>query len=187
MSKSLKTNYYYFASLGVIILTTAVLLFLLRGQTLDNAEARLISIKASEISQEISSQKLQIEDLKRNIENLPAVDEVLMDPNITEITRFLDRSFTSLNNSRDPFINSTLNFSQVQEENGIKYIEASLNIDSSLSNFFRFLEFVETTGFNGEEASPLMEIKSINLNLSRASDVEIISYRVVMRIYPKQA
>jgi len=191
-----KTNLYFVASFVVLTAAILSLLILLKDQTQINAQASALAALSKDYAKEISEQNLTIKDLKDKVELLPDSSEVLKKDNgsVTAITRELDDIFSDFN-AKSTFINTTLNFTEVQEELGMKYVEADLSILSSRENFFTFLDYVENTGFVGDKASRLMEIRSINITLNTSSTSQIeegeeeaeetLNYRITLRIYFK--
>lgn len=176
-----KRNLYFIASFIVLVFATIALLFLLKDQSADNMQAKLIAQTSKGYMADADQLELVKRSLRDEVNLLPDPDEVINpEENITEVTRYLDNVFSDF---RGEFVNSTLNFSELKEESGLAYTEAVLNITSTRSNFFEFLSFIESTGFSRDGANRLMEIRSININLNTSDEEDSITYRVTMRIY----
>lgn len=176
-----KKNLYFVASFGVLVVSTIMLLLLLKGQTADNLQAKIFSESSKEVSLQVVEKQREVEDLKADLISLPDSDLVI-DPeeDIAEVTRYLDDVFA---NFPGEFVNTSLAFSDLREGEGLAYTEVNLNITSTRDNFFNFLEFVENTGFTSDGQARLMEVRSINISLSSSGEEDTLSYRVVMRIY----
>jgi hypothetical protein len=174
-------NLYFIASFIVLVTATILLLILLKGQTADNLQAKLLSESSKELSQVVTKKQMQVEEKVLAAKSIPDVGEVI-DPkeSISEVTRYLDEVFV---NFPGEFVNTSLTFSELREAEGLAYSEVNLNITSTEENFYNFLNFVENTGFTSAAETRLMEIRSINMTLSSANEEDSLNYRVVMRIY----
>lgn len=143
-----------------------------------------------EIQSAITDDSTALRDLQLKVDDRPEISEILeSESNITDLTRYIDEVFGSMNTERDPFINTTLSFGDVSTDEDLKYTDAQLAITSTKANFFRFLEFVETTGVGPHEVNQLMEIRSINISLpaadaeSEEGEEELLNYRITLRIF----
>lgn len=175
-------NLYFGAALVVLILTTALLITLLKSQSGVNYQAKLIVEQTEAYKTEITQQKSNLAETQRTLQVSPTSDVLPADTSTNQITRMLDDYFASLPGNA---VNSTLSFTDFRtaEDLNLVYTDATLTLVSSESNFYEFLRYVETSGFSSNSAINLMEVRSISINFSSDEQDDTLNYRVTLRIY----
>lgn len=125
------------------------------------------------------------EEMLRRIANILPPDE-----NYTELTRQLDRYFLDNDRPGNQILQSSLRFGKGAPVEGTKDISAlpfSMNIEATRENFFRFLDYVNSSG-SMENGTRLMDIKSIQLNFPEEGENirnprQMINFTVDMNAY----
>lgn len=180
-----KANFYFGASLLVLIMTTALLLLMLNNQNKVNTEAESLLYDTESLTQmgDKLQARLNIIESEGGTQNLDSVLPNGLD--INEITRSFDKYFSDIGEGA---LNTSLNFSaaSIDELTGLHYVDANLSIKSDEQNFYDFLRFVETSGVSENSTRSLMEIRSINISFSNATE-DSFAYNVTVRIYYKDS
>lgn len=110
--------------------------------------------------------KKQEEYAKKIVNILP------LDEQYTELTRQLDNYFEEHDKPGNPLVQTSLRFGKgavVEGAAGISVLPVSMNIETTRENFFRFLDFVESSG-SLESNTRFLEIKSIQLNFPEGGE-----------------
>lgn len=180
-NKANVVNLYFGAALIVLVLTTVLLVTMLKSQSTVNFQAKLLLEQTATNEQEINQQTDNLSEVERTFANPSTIQVLPITPDTNQITRMFDDYFASLPGN---VINSTLSFTdfRIDEELNLLYTDASLNITSDESNFYNFLRFTETSGLKSQNPINLMEVRSININFAADDDQEL-NYRVTVRIY----
>lgn len=174
-------NLYFGAALIVLILTTALLISMLKSQSGVNYQAKLLVEQTETYVKEISQQKDDLQEIQRTMAVASTEQALPLERNTNQITRMLDDYFSSLPGNA---VNSTLNFTdfRTSEELGLMYTDATLTLTSSESNFYEFLRYAETSGLSSDGSRNLMEVRSINITFNNDDEAQL-NYRVTLRIY----
>jgi len=179
-----KANLYFGAALIVLVLTTVLLLVMLRGQSKINSIAQILIDKTATFNLEAKQLTANLQDYKTTSETTD-ISQVIPDHlNINDITREFDNYFTQVEGYA---VNTSLNFtsSDTDEETGLDYVDASLSINSDEANFYNFLQYIETSGISSTSVRRLMEVRAIDINFSEQSKDDW-SYKITVRIYYKE-
>lgn len=177
------TNLYFGASLLILILVTVLLVFMLRGQSTVNLEARVIVGDTEALTLNAQTQERLLEEYQESLELSPTENILPAGENINQITRDFDDYFSSLPGE---VVNSVLTFTEFKadEATGLMYTDASLTISSSEANFFDFLRYVETSGLSNGDNRRLMEVRSISITFAdNNAEGDQLNYRIILRIY----
>ncbi|KKP37204.1 hypothetical protein A2483_02780 [Candidatus Peregrinibacteria bacterium RIFOXYC2_FULL_33_13] len=151
---------------------------------------------------------IEAKNTKGKIEQREHIERILPPlPFTTDLYRELEDFFESLNTAKSPMIVSTLNVPApaFDEELGAGVITIPLNIESTEENFYKFMEWVENSGYidlesKNKKVARLMSIESINISFpdefqestSKEKPTEIIEgpktlqYNVTLKTYIKK-
>jgi len=131
----------------------------------------------SEIKIELA--KRQSQSIKYELNTFLPADE-----NLTTLTRTFDELFAQWNSTIEPIDNNSLVFgsSTIDEEKSLSILPVTLTLSSSLNNFHRFLQAIETSGLPGSNLR-LMDVQSISLNLGTTEEDGLINYTVNLSAY----
>jgi len=101
---------------------------------------------------------------------------------LTSLTRAFDEFSVSNNFSNNPFFISSINYQDSFSSDDGKYmiLPFSVKVESSEDNFYKFLEYIETSG-NLNNQVRLMAVDSISINLS--TDDNVLSYSLALNAY----
>jgi hypothetical protein len=178
-----KANFYFGASLLVLVLTTALLLIMLRQQNKINSLAQTIVDKTETLALSEKQLLANIQDYQTTLELADIDQSIPEEVDINQITRDFDDYFAKRS---DGAVNNSLNFSAVSEDETTKlnYVDATFSITSDEDNFYDFLKYIETSGISEGEARRLMEVRSIDISFSAQEQTDL-NYRVTVRIYFK--
>lgn len=126
------------------------------------------------------SQKTQTEIARRLEKIMPSKES------FTDLTRELDDFFNKNYNQKDIIVAGSLNFlpgmASTDENSSYMVLPFSMNIESSKTNFEKFLTYVENSG-TLKSMNRLIDIESINMNFGGESGEERITFSVNMNAY----
>lgn len=107
-------------------------------------------------------------ELTKQLANILPQDE-----NYTELTRQFDNYFAENDKVGNPFFQSSLRFGKgapVADIASLSVLPISMNIAGTRDNFYRFLDFVNSSG-SLETGTRIMDIHSIQLNFKEGGEV----------------
>lgn len=157
---------------------------------LDN-ESRLVKLSTELETNKTEFQVLADEHAKKQEALAKTINEILPDDeNYTDLTRLFDDFFAELDRPGNPILSSSLRFGKGAPEKtlpGLSVLPASMNLEATRDNFFRFLDFVNQSG-SLDNGRRLMEINSIQLNFPEEGEVlqdptQLINFTVDMTAY----
>ncbi len=146
-------------------------------------EATIIDVESnvSSLSDSITESKLVFQD--SNAAKNEEIAGVFPDSeDISSLTRAFDEFSVANNFSNNPFFISSINYNDSNESSDGKYmvLPFSMKVESSEDNFYKFLEYIETSG-NLDNQVRLMGVDSISINLS--GDDDVLSYSLELNAY----
>lgn len=191
----LKVSHILFAVSAVILIVTAVYGVRYFGELsqkkseIENAQNKIAELgeqkeKAhAEYLSALDRSKATQSEIKKRLEAIMPYSEAF-----TDLTRALDNFFEKNYKPNEVFIVGSLNFGKPtmpEGDTGYAILPFSMNIESSLENFNKFLEFVAKSG-TLESMTRLMDIESIRLNFG-GENKEKITFSVNMNAYFQNA
>lgn len=107
--------------------------------------------------------------------------------NYTELTKTFDEYFYANNRTNNPIIVTDMSFGAPLDDKSGKYqiLPIAMNITSSESNFYKFLNFVQDSGTLSKSVR-LLDLKSIQMNFSQEDSVNsksTIQFRADINAY----
>lgn len=187
----LKVSHILFATAAVVLAVTAVYGVRYWGDLsakksdIENAKTQIAKFQEQKekvhgaYADALNRSKATQSEIKKRLEAIMPYDEAF-----TDLTRELDNFFEKNYKPNEVFIAGSLNFGKPtipKEDVGYAILPFSMNIESSLENFNKFLEFVTKSG-TLESMTRLMDIESIRLNFG-GEEKEKITFSVNMRAY----
>lgn len=123
----------------------------------------------------------------------------------TDLLRDLEKFFESMNSTKNPMLVNSINIPDPLEDTELSasVITVNLSIESTESNFYKFMEWVETSGYvnpegttSGNDTPRLMSIESIQIQFPEAlaeetaataevPEVKTLNYNVTLNTYIK--
>jgi|GEM_PF-815590 len=146
----------------------------------------LISINESirDMSDEISSATLTYQDTTSD-KNSGLSDIFPVSEDLTSLTRAFDEFEVSNNFSNSPFFISSISYgkSSASDDSQYRILPIQMSIESSEDNFYKFLEYIETSG-NLDSGIRLMSIGNVSIDLEEDEDQEnFMSYNLDLNAY----
>lgn len=187
----LKVSHILFAATAVVLAVTVVYGIGYWGELseknsdIENAQTEITKLQEqkekahSAYADALNRSKATQSEIKKRLEAIMPYDEAF-----TDLTRELDNFFEKNYKQNEMFVAGSLNFGKPiipKEDAGYAVLPFSMNIESSLENFNKFLEFVAKSG-TLESMTRLMDIESIRLNFG-GEEKEKITFSVNMRAY----
>lgn len=113
----------------------------------------------------------EVAKLKSSLDETLANDLALVFPeseNYTTLTRELDAFFQDLGSDQNPIFVSNLQYGgpRLDSEGNFGILPITLTITSSKDNFFKFLNYIETSGTLTNKVR-LMDVQSIKINFQK--------------------
>ena len=100
---------------------------------------------------------------------------------LNSLTRAFDEFAVDNNFSNNPFFVSSISYKDSTEVDGqYQVLPFTMKVESSQKNFYKFLEYIETSG-NLDNQVRLMEVESVSISLG--SDDDILSYSLEINAY----
>lgn len=156
-------------------------------EVIKNVENELKAIEgykkeALKLYQEASEQSRKTQtEIEHRLEKIMPSKE-----SFTDLTRELDDFFNKNYSAKDVIVAGSLNFSpsavSTEENSSYMVLPFSMNIESSKTNFEKFLTYVENSG-TLKSMNRLIDIESINMNFGGESGEERITFSVNMNAY----
>lgn len=173
------SNLYFF--LALIVLAGAVAygalqyqIFQAEHQAIEDNSVRLAALAGTVQKAGVEFKQFAEERAKKQAELTKQLANILpQDENYTELTRQLDNYFIEHDKVGNPFFQSSLRFGKsapIADIVGISALPISMNLDGTRDNFYRFLDFVNSSGLL-ETGTRLMDIHSIQLNFKEGGEV----------------
>ena len=102
---------------------------------------------------------------------------------LTSLNRAFDEFSVENNFVNSPFFISSISYNEsaASEEGNYMALPFSMQIESSEDNFYKFLEYIETSG-NLDTKVRLMEVTDVSIDLG-SSDDEMLSYTLDLKAY----
>lgn len=146
----------------------------------DDLETSITDIDSSvdSLGATLSEAKLVFEDTN-DAKNEEIAGVFPDEEDLTSLTRAFDEFSVENNFSNDPFFISSISYKDSYESSNYNVLPFSMNIESSEDNFYKFLEYVETSG-NLDNQVRLMEITDVAISLN--SD-DLISFSLELNAY----
>ena len=174
-----KSNFYFF--LALIVFAGAVMYGALHYRILSDERVAIISNEESRtaLSDELAAGQTSFQSFaeqraKKQEEFSKKIAAILpVDDNYTDLTRQIDNYFVEHDRPGNALFLSSLRFGKgapVESTAALSVLPVSTNIEGTRDNFFKFLDFVKTSG-SLESGTRLLEIKSIQLNFPEGGEV----------------
>lgn len=190
------SNIYFALGLAVLVGVTVYGVFQYKTYTAEGYAIQNNEQEFTELSGELENSqntfkvfaeersKEQLEFGKKIVRILPP------DENYTEFTRQLDDYFSQHDLPGNPVFQSSLGFGKggpLEGMEGISMLPVTMTIEATRDNFFKFLDFVESSG-SLDNGVRLMEVNSIQLNFPDGGEVlkdlkQKINFTVDMSVY----
>ncbi|EKD64012.1 MAG: hypothetical protein ACD_51C00099G0002 [uncultured bacterium] len=151
----------------------------------DDLETKIADIEGevSALSTAVSDAKLIYKDT--NTQKNDEIAGVLpLTEDLTSLNRTFDEFSIENNFTNDPFFISSISYSESSESDDGSYmvLPFSIKIESSEDNFYKFLEYIETSG-NLDNKVRLMEVVDVSINLSESSEEDLLSFTLELNAY----
>lgn len=109
------------------------------------------------------------------------------DEDLTSLNRAFDEFSTENNYSNSPFFIGSISYkeSTSSADGNYRVLPFSMQITSSEDNFYKFLEYIETSG-NLDNRVRLMNVTNVSINLQESDDKDTLSYTLELNAYFQQ-
>lgn len=136
-----------------------------------------------DMDDDISSAKLTYQDTT-SAKNDGLSDVFPSEEDLTSLTRAFDEFEVANNFSNSSFFISSISYgnSSVSADSQYRILPIDMSIDSSEDNFYKFLEYIETSG-NLDSGIRLMSIDNVSIDFQSGEDEELMSYTLDLNAY----
>lgn len=106
---------------------------------------------------------------------------------LTSLNRAFDQFELDNNYSNNPVFISSISYKESYEADDGNYmvLPLSMKVDSSEENFYKFLEYIETSG-NLDNQVRLMEVTDVSISVADSGDDDMISFSLELNAYFQQ-
>ncbi|MBU1019333.1 MAG: hypothetical protein ABII07_04795 [Patescibacteria group bacterium] len=138
------------------------------------------SAAIDELSSTLAEAKLVFRDTDSS-KNEEIANVLPKSEDLTSLTRAFDDFAVENNFSNAPFFISSISYKESYEFDDYMVLPFSMKVESSSDNFYKFLEYIETSG-NLDNQVRLMEVTDIAISLSDSDD-DLLSFSLELNAY----